>query len=285
VSDPAARDAVTAAFRDGWATVVATLIRVTGDWALAEECAQDAFEAALRHWPVDGVPHRPGAWLTVAARNRALDRLRRSTTEAAKLQELALLSEPADGLADGAAGGVDDDRLRLIFTCCHPALAPEGRVALTLRTVGGLAVPEIARAFLVGEATMAQRLVRARRKIRNAGIPFRVPPEHQLPERTAAVLAVVYLLFNAGYTVADGVAPIRGELTAEAVRLARLLARLLPDDPEVQGLLALLLLTEARRPARLGAEGEPVVLEEQDRARWDAAAIAEGVAVLDRPDG
>jgi RNA polymerase sigma-70 factor (ECF subfamily) len=274
--------AVTRAFREEWGQIVATLIGLTGDWDLAEECAQDAFARALQRWPRDGVPRRPGAWLTTTARNRATDRLRREAVGAAKLREAAVLSapdEPGDGGA--AASGIHDDRLRLMFTCCHPALAFEARVALTLRTLAGLTTAEIARAFLVPEDTMSKRLTRAKRKIRNAGIPFRVPPARLLPERTAAVLGVLYLLFNEGYAASAGADLVRRNLTAEAIRLARLLAALLPDEPEAGGLLALMLLHDARRSARTGAAGELVPLEEQDRGRWDRGAIAEGVRLLD----
>jgi RNA polymerase sigma-70 factor (ECF subfamily) len=273
--------AVSAAFREEWGHVVATLIRMTGNWDLAEECAQDAFAAALAHWPTDGVPDRPGAWLTTTARNRALDRLRRTKTEAAKLQQVAALSLPAEQAADDDSG-VADDRLRLIFTCCHPALTLEARVALTLRTLAGLTTAEIARAFLVPEATMAKRLTRAKHKIRDAAIPYRVPPAHLLPERTSGVLAVLYLLFNEGYSASSGAEVRRADLTAEAIRLARLLAALMPDEPETVGLLALMLLQDARRAARLDDDGDLVTLEDQDRSRWDADQITEGLGLLDR---
>ncbi|GAB2610132.1 sigma-70 family RNA polymerase sigma factor [Streptomyces capparidis] len=275
----AVREAVAAVYAEEWGRIVAALIRTTGDWDLAEECAQDAFARALERWPRDGVPHRPGAWLTTTARNRALDRLRRTATEAAKLREAASLAAPADAAAD-PQDPVPDDRLRLIFTCCHPALPLPARVALTLRTLAGLSTAEIARAFLVSEGTMGQRLTRAKNKIRHAAIPFRVPPAHLLPERTAGVLGVLYLLFNEGYTAAGG-DPARRGLAAEAVRLARVLAALLPDAPEARGLLALMLLHDARRAARTGPDGDLVPLEEQDRSRWDRERIAEGLAVLD----
>ncbi|MFJ9116760.1 RNA polymerase sigma factor [Streptomyces sp. NPDC102394] len=276
--------AVAAAFREEWGQVVATLIRVTGDWDLAEECAQDAFTQALDRWRRDGVPRRPGAWLTTTARNRALDVLRRRAVGAARLREAAVLArdeQPYDPEYDRDDSGVRDDRLRLIFTCCHPALPVEARVALTLRTLAGLTTPEIARAFLVPEATMAQRLVRAKRKIRNAGIPYRVPPAHLLPERTTGVLGVVYLLFNEGYAATSGAELVRAGLCAEAVRLARLLARLMPDEPETLGLLALLLLHDARRHTRVDAAGDLVTLEDQDRSAWDRAEIDEGTALVE----
>jgi RNA polymerase sigma-70 factor (ECF subfamily) len=276
--------AVATAFHSDWGRVVATLIRVTGDWDLAEECAQEAFARALERWPRDGIPRRPAAWLTTTARNRAIDRLRRAATGAAKLEEVAVTSR-SSGADDDEHGfedsGLEDDRLRLIFTCCHPALAREAQVALTLRTLTGLTTTEIARAFLVPEPTMAQRLVRAKRKIRNAGIPYRVPPGHLLPERTGSVLAVLYLLFNEGYSATSGAELVRVGLCAEAIRLARTLADLMPDEPEVTGLLALLLLTDARRGARVDDTGDLIPLEEQDRTRWNADSIADGLALLD----
>ncbi|MEV8609832.1 RNA polymerase sigma factor [Amycolatopsis sp. NPDC051373] len=274
-----AEAAVTAAFREEGGRVVATLIRLTGDWDLAEECVQEAMARALERWPRDGVPAKPAAWLTTTARNHALTRLKRSATEAAKLREVAALAPTEEPEADPS--GVRDDRLRLMFTCCHPALPLDGRVALTLRTLAGLTTAEIARAFLVSEQAMSQRLVRTKRKIREAGIPYRVPPAHLLPERTAAVLGVLYLLFNEGYAATAGDAPARHDLCVEAIRLTRTLLTLMPDEPEIEGLLALLLLQHSRRGARLDDDGELVTLEEQDRARWDAAAIDEGLALVD----
>jgi RNA polymerase sigma-70 factor, ECF subfamily len=278
---PDVEAAVADAFREEWGRVVATLIRMTRDWDLAEECAQDAFALALERWTRDGVPRRPGAWLTTTARNRALDRFRRGATEAAKLQELAVLAPPDDPEDDGDESGVSDDRLRLIFTCCHPALPLEARVALTLRTLAGLTIDEIARAFLVSEPTMAKRLVRAKGKIRNAAIPYRVPPEHLLPERIGGVLAVLYLLFNEGYSATAGADLVRQSLCTEAIRLVRTLADLMPDEPEALGLLALMLLQHSRRAARLDDGGDLVTLEEQDRSRWDTREIDEGLALLD----
>ena len=272
--------AVAAAFRDEWGRVVATLIRVTGNWDLAEECAQDAFEQALQRWPRDGVPNRPGAWLTTTARNRAIDRLRREAVGAAKLREVATLSSPDEPRSDDS--GVSDDRLRLIFTCCHPALAMDAQIALTLRTLAGLTTAEIARAFLVSERTMSKRLVRAKGKIRHAGIPYRIPPAHLLPERTTAVLGVLYLLFNEGYAASAGADLVRRDLSNEAIRLARTLVSLMPDEPEADGLLALMLLHDARRDTRVDAAGQLVTLEHQDRARWDRGEIAEGLGVLDK---
>ena len=275
--------ALDAAFREEWGRVVATLIRTTGDWDLAEECAQDAFAMALQRWPKDGIPGRPGAWLTTAARNRAIDVLRRKAVGAAKLREVAAMTPSAEPPYDRDTdhSGVPDDRLRLMFTCCHPALSLEARVALTLRTLAGLTTAEIARAFLASEPTMAKRLVRAKQKIQHAGIPYRVPPAHLLPERTPGVLGVLYLLFNEGYSATAGTDLVRQNLSAEAIRLARVLARLMPDEPEAAGLLALMLLHDARRPARLDTRGDLVTLEDQDRSLWDATEIGEGVSLLE----
>lgn len=251
-----------------------------GDFDLAEEAVQEAFALALQKWPVLGVPDNPGAWITTAARNRAIDRLRRERRLREKTESLKQLRE-LEALGDeGDMSAIPDDRLRLIFTCCHPALPMEARVALTLRTLGGLTTPEIARAFLVSEPAMAQRLVRAKRKIHEAGIPYRVPPHELLPERLGAVLAVLYLVFNEGYATTEGPL-IRVELCDEAIRLVRVLADLMPEEPEIRGLLALMLLQHSRRDARTGPEGELVLLEDQDRSRWDHGMIDEGLAELD----
>ncbi|MEU1363246.1 DUF6596 domain-containing protein [Micromonospora zamorensis] len=257
--------------------MVATLIRVTGDWALAEDCAQEALAVALERWPTDGVPTNPGGWLMTVARNRALDVLRRATVERRKLHDLALLTPPEGQPDPEAPEDVVDDRLRLIFTCCHPALAIEARVALTLRTVCGVPTGDIARLLLVNESTMTRRLTRARTRIAQAGIPYRVPSGPALTERLPGVLAVLYLLFTRGYVV-DG----EPAFADEAVRLARLLDRLMPKQSEVAALLALVLFQHSRRDARRGAAGNLLTLERQDRARWDRAAIAEGLAALDR---
>jgi RNA polymerase sigma-70 factor (ECF subfamily) len=259
------------AFRDQWGYVLAALIGFLGDFDLAEEAAQEAFAIAAERWPRDGAPANPRSWLVTTARNRAIDRLRRNRTLAAKTR-LLQVPEAAEDAVDATT--FPDERLELVFTCCHPALAIDAQVALTLRTLGGLTTGEIARAFLVGEATMAQRLVRAKRKIKAAGIPFRLPSDHLLPDRLAAVLAVVYLIFNEGY---GG----RGELAAEALRLGRALAELMPDEPEVHGLLAMMLLHDARREARF-RNGDLVLLADQDRSLWDAAQIADGRARIDR---
>ncbi|MFI5707624.1 RNA polymerase sigma factor [Kribbella sp. NPDC051620] len=270
-------------FREEWGQVVATLIRVTGDWELAEECAQEAFAAALERWPRDGVPRKPGAWLTTTARHRAVDRIRREAVGAAKLREVAVMAEdvvPAP--FEEQDDVVPDDLLRLMFTCCHPALGLEARVALTLRTLAGLSTAEIARAFLVPEQTMQKRIGRAKQKIKNAAIPYRVPPAQLLPDRTPAVLAVLYLLFNEGYTASTGADLVRRNLTAEAIRLTQVLASLMPDEPEVSGMLALMLLHDARKAGRQDGSGQLIPLEEQDRGRWDAELISLGTEILER---
>jgi RNA polymerase sigma-70 factor (ECF subfamily) len=293
--------AIARAFREEGPAILATLIRQVGDFGLAEDALQDAFAAAVATWPRDGVPERPGAWITTTARRRAIDRLRRERGLADRITRLAALAARDAGLAahpgdpedpedpdqpedpdDLASDAIGDDRLRLIFTCCHPALSMEARVALTVKSLGGLTTAEVARAFLVSETTMAQRLVRAKRKIAAAGIPYRVPPPELLPARRAGVLAVVYLVFNEGYAAAAGDRLVRGELCAEAIRLGRLLVNLLPDDPEVLGLLALMLLQDARRDARTDAAGAYVALDHQDRDLWDRGRIAEGTRALDQ---
>ncbi|MUN07317.1 RNA polymerase subunit sigma-24 [Agromyces luteolus] len=284
-------DALRDAYASEWARVVATLIRVTGDWDVAEDAAAGAFARAAETWPRDGIPRNPGAWLTTAARNLALDRLRRRGVEADKVREWIAMEElsgraggppdPADLAGDALGGEPDwDDRLRLVFTCAHPALPMESRVALTLRTVAGLDTGEIARAFHVPEPTMGQRISRAKRKIRHAGIPYRVPTADLLPERLGGVLAVLYLVANEGYLASHGDALQRLDLSAEAIRLARLVVDLMPDADEARALLALMLLQHARSAARVDAEGDLVPLPEQDRAAWDAAEIAEGLALL-----
>jgi RNA polymerase sigma-70 factor (ECF subfamily) len=267
-------DAVTRAHREEWARVVATLARQFGDLGIAEDSAAEAFATAVERWPTDGVPPNPGGWLTTTARRKALDRVRREHKRDDKQRQAQMMYDDVPRVSWGA---VDDERLRLIFTCCHPALAPEARVALTLRMVGGLTVSEIARAFLVQESTMGQRITRAKAKIKGARIPYRVPSADDLPGRVSGVLAVLFLVFNEGYLASGpGSDPVRHDLTAEAIRLTRLVAELLPQDGEVAGLLALMLLTEARRVARVSASGELVTLDEQDRGAWDAALVAEG---------
>jgi RNA polymerase sigma-70 factor, ECF subfamily len=283
------------AFRQEWGRITAALIHQTGDWDLAEECAQDAFAQALRRWPGDGVPDRPGAWLMTVARNGAIDRLRRSRNYRAKVEELAVMATRETGASDddstlgadasasasASDGGVADERLRLIFTCCHPALAMEARVALTLRTLTGLSTAEIARAFLVPEATMAKRLVRAKHKIAHARIPYRVPPASALPQRVPGVLAVLYLVFNEGYSASGGEDLIRRDLCDRAIALTQVLAELMPSEPEVAGLLALMLFHRARQAARVDDGGDLVTLADQDRARWDRADIELGRRILE----
>ncbi len=280
-----AAQAVERAYREEWTALLATLAgQLGGDVGLAEEAVADAFTAAVAEWPTRGVPSRPGAWLTTVARRRAIDRLRRESTRSTALERLETLmrdddttdAEPPD------RSGVDDDRLRLLFTCCHPALSMEARVALTLRVVGGLEVPEVSRAFLTTETTMYQRLVRAKRKIKTARIPYRVPDADELPDRLYGVLHVIHLVYTEGHVASSGADLVRVDLCQEAIRLCRLVVELLPADAEARGLLAFLLLTDARRPARTDAEGRPVALEDQDRGRWDQSAIAEGTALLER---
>ncbi|MEO3746841.1 RNA polymerase sigma factor [Plantactinospora sp. B5E13] len=267
-------EAITRAHHDEWARVVASLTRRFGDLDIAEDAAAESFATAVERWPADGVPPNPGAWLTTTAVRKAIDRIRRENKRDDKHKEARMVY---DNIPPEPLGAIDDDRLRLIFTCCHPALAMEARVVLTLRMLGGLTVSEIARAFLVRETTLEQRITRAKAKIKAARIPYRVPAAEDLPVRVSGVLAVLYLVFNEGYlATGPGTDPVRHDLTAEAIRLTRLIRALLPDDGEVAGLLALMLLTEARRTARVSASGELVTLDEQDRGAWDKALIAEG---------
>jgi RNA polymerase sigma-70 factor (ECF subfamily) len=271
-------EAITRVHREEWARVVAALTRRFGDLDIAEEMAAEAFAVAVERWPADGLPANPGAWITTTANRRAIDRLRRESRRDDKQKEAQMLY---DDTPPEPPGAIDDDRLRLIFTCCHPALAMEARIALTLRMVGGLTAAEIARAFLVQETAMGQRITRAKGKIKAAGIPFRVPSYEDLPARVSGVLAVLFLVFNEGYLSSDPEKEaVRSDLTVEAIRLTRLVRALMPSDGEVAGLLALMLLTEARRAARVSASGELVTLDEQDRGAWDAALIAEGHALV-----
>lgn len=273
-------EAVARTFREEWGRVVATLARAFGDLDVAEDATQDAFAIAVQVWPSRGVPSNPGAWLTTTARRRAIDRLRRDAQRGDKEARGVSAADGSGAVGDAALEPVDDDLLRLVFTCCHPAIEPQAQVALTLRLVGGLTTAEIARAFLVPEATLAQRLVRAKAKVRAAGIPLRMPDDEERPQRLASVLAVVQLVFNEGYVATAGDGLDRADLCADALHLGRLLVGLVPDEPEVRGLLALMVLVAARRPARVTADGALVPLPEQDRGRWDRALVAEGQAIV-----
>jgi RNA polymerase sigma-70 factor (ECF subfamily) len=284
MSTPSVSGAIDRVFREESGRVLAGLIRVIGDFELAQDVLQDACTVALRRWPKEGIPRRPGAWLTTVARNRALDRIRRHRTHVEREGELRMLVRAEHGLDELLDGELPDERLRLVFTCCHPALAEHAQVALTLSTLGGLSTGEIARAFLTSETTMAQRLVRAKRKIKEAGIPYEVPPAAAWPQRLASVLAVIYLVFNEGYSATAGDHWMRPALCEDALRLGRIVAELMPGEPEVHGLVALMEIQASRSAARTGPGGEPVLLLEQNRARWDQLLIRRGLAALERAE-